>query len=566
MKLDSQSELLKASLNLASKLDVTEVLQGYVDLACELTNAELGALSVINARGQVSLFVDYQMPPDFSQEMKNSTVGASLLEVIGDNAPLIENEVVPEKILAELPKTLPKIDNYMGFPLQVSHRVFGWLYLANREGGFTQAHANLVRRLGRAAAIAVENAQLYERAQTRERWIAASNELTTMLLSGSSVEDALETTVDLIQNVAEADGALLILPSVGKTWACEFVAGDDFQHLLGVVFPHNGRAMTVARTGQGVTVDCLASSLHLKVPQLAEYGPALYAPMRAHGQTTGVFLLLRNVGGKEFTKDDLKMAHSTASQAALALELAEAKHLAQVATLQAEREQIGRDLHDLAIQQLFATGMQLASLKDAFVAAIGSLDQKTIEQAGIDNARLTNELETALERVGDSADQIRQIVRRLRNNDGQVQTGILERLQHEASLARSSLGFAPTFIVELDGKPVKDEVGYYEVASDIFNERIGAVAADDLIAVVRESLANAAKHAKATSVRVTISLRPVEGKLSLEVSDNGIGLPENRTRNSGLDNMRKRANIHGGIFTTEKNLLGGTTLYWEIKL
>src|SRR5690625_2552715 len=127
--------------------------------------------------------------------------------------------------------------------------------------------------------------------------------------------------------------------------------------------PEEGRSMTVLRTGHGMVVDSLSRARTLRVPALRRYGPALYAPMVTSGRGVGVLIMFRDVGGEDFEQLDLTTAELFASQAALALVLAEARHAQDLAALLDERERIARDLHDLAIQQLFATGMQLETIR-----------------------------------------------------------------------------------------------------------------------------------------------------------------------------------------------------------
>src|SRR5699024_8872112 len=168
------------------------------------------------------------------------------------------------------------------------------------------------------------------------------------------------------------------------------------------------------------------------VPQLGRYGPALYAPMITQGTGRGVLILLRLQGAAEFTSAGLEIAEAVAAQATVALELASARHAQDVSALLEERQRISRDLHDLAIQQLFATGMQLESVRASAAAST-------------ETAWVAENLETSLSSVDDSVRQIRSIVHSLRDADDAV--GLVERLRREASLARTGLGFAPSLLI-----------------------------------------------------------------------------------------------------------------------
>jgi signal transduction histidine kinase len=285
------------------------------------------------------------------------------------------------------------------------------------------------------------------------------------------------------------------------------------------------------------------------------FGPALFAPLQTAGHGIGVLILMRKVGGAPFTSSDLDTAESFAAQAALAFVLAEARHAQDVAALLDERERIARDLHDLAIQQLFATGMQLETVRRRAAR-------------GVDATELTSIIEEALDNVDGSVRQIRSIVHALRDPD--AATSLVERLRRESSLARTGLGFAPSFVIELDGRALEQGSSDADVvASDLIDERVSADLADDVVAVVREGLANAARHARASSVAVRISVRGTNatGTILVEVEDDGTGLPVERTRHSGTHNLAMRARQHAGTFSLGTAPSGrGTLLSWQVRL
>ncbi|HWJ86261.1 MAG TPA: ATP-binding protein, partial [Cellulomonas sp.] len=178
-------------------------------------------------------------------------------------------------------------------------------------------------------------------------------------------------------------------------------------------------------------------------------------------------------------------------------------------------------------------------------------------------SELTSIVEEALENVDSSVRQIRQIVYALRDPD--AATGLVERLRREASLARTGLGFAPSLVLTLDGHDLSDD----GVDEDLLDERAGADLTDDVVAVVREGLANAARHAHASSVTVRVDLRgsgPL-GVVRVEVQDDGVGLPAQRDRFSGTGNLAARARQHGGTFTLGATPTGvGTLLTWTSPL
>ena len=222
----------------------------------------------------------------------------------------------------------------------------------------------------------------------------------------------------------------------------------------------------------------------------------------------------------------------------------------QVAALLDERERIARDLHDLAIQQLFATGMQLETVRRRAAR-------------GVDPSELTGIVEDALDNVDSTVRQIRSIVHALRDPDAAAP--LAERLRREASLARTGLGFAPGLVITVDAR-VLDSADSFEGDSGVLDDRVGEDMADDVVAVVREGLANAARHARATAVtvRVEVEGEGTSGRITIEVEDDGAGLPADRDRKSGTDNLAARARRHGGTFSLGTTQEGrGTLLIWS---
>lgn len=544
----AESPLLAATLGLARQLEVTEILQEFVTQACQLTHAQHGVLALVDTWGNPTSLLYHGVSAGLQDALADSPLPGKLAELVPDTGSLIV-EQIPCDIHTEFRLlTGSDLTSLYVLSVRIHTQVFGRLFLAEKPGGFSESDTQLLRLLAKAAEIAVENARLYREAQNRERWIRASQEITSAMLTGADEEEALVLVAKTVLKVSEADTALIILPSVGFTWACEIAEGYLADQLVGVVFPPEGRAMAVLSEGVGMIVDSLTRATTMRVPELRDFGPALYAPMMNRDAGTGVLLLLRKPGAPEFEAADLPLAENLASQAAFVLELASARHLEDVAALYDERDRIGRDLHDFAIQQLFATGMQLDTA------------MKRVASAEVSKAELMQILAGALGAVDDSVKQIRSIVHSLRDKD--IATELLERIYRETSMARNSLGFAPGLIIKIDGEVVAqdDEARLREV-----NRRIGADLSDDVVAVIREGISNVVRHAKATAVKVIVRIEgeAPEGQVTVRVIDNGVGIPLKRTRTSGLGNLRARARRHGGDSTVlPREDHAGTVLTW----
>ena len=578
-------ELFRAALRLTGSLTMPDALRRLMDSACSITGAAWGTIDVLGAAGAPPLATARATASP--HELDSMLSGAHAIGPTG-------NGVVIDNDLARVSAFTGGIEgetagSILSAPLRARGRVYGRLYLCDKDDGFDDGDAAVVLTLAEAAAVAVENARLYREARDRERWMAVSQELTTLLLSGAEEDDALTLIARRVQEVAHADTAALVLPGVGRTWVCEIAAGAHSAGLIGTLFPPEGRALTTLAHQTGLTVDSLAEAWgthDLLVPELASFGPALYAPMIHRGRGVGVMLLLRAQGAAPFTDQDLEIAELVAGQATMAFEMADAQHAEEMATLLDERARIGRDLHDLAIQQLFATGMQISAARDRLCAedADGSVDLVAVRGA----------LESSLEAIDDSVRQIRSIVRSLRDRDEDV--SVVERLRREASLARTSLGFAPSLILTVDGRGLA-QAGREE--EDELIEAIDAAVetdiADDMVAVVREGLSNVARHARASSVTVDVKIEgvlpggsslllagdgpasgnaePFHGVPVVEVvcRDDGVGVDPSVRRRSGTANMAERARRHAGTFVIGPRARSdgdrrGTCFTWRVPL
>ena len=603
--------LIQAALRLTSSLRVPDALRRLVESACSITGASWGTIAVLSHADMDVEAVEAGSAPGGTGTGLSSGVPTATLDELAQMAGATSSATDPSRaadaLLSGLEGTGLVIDNDLGpasaftgaiededtgsllsAPLRLHGQVYGHLYLCDKPGGFTRSDADAVLTLAQASAVAVENARLYREARDREQWMVVSQELTTLLLSGAEEDDALTLIAHRVRQVAHADTAALILPSIGDRWICEIADGEHARELVGTFFPSEGRALTTLAHQTGLVVASLEEAWQdgdLLVPQLARFGPALYAPMIHRGRGVGVMLLLRSPGAAPFTAQDLEIAELVAGQATMAFELADAQHAEEMATLLNERARIGRDLHDLAIQQLFATGMQISAARDR-LRADGS-------SGGADLAVACGALESSLEAVGDSVRQIRSIVRSLRDRDEDV--SVVERLRREASLARTLLGFAPSLILTVDGHGLA-QAGRREEDEliDAVDAAVEEDIADDMVAVVREGLSNVARHAKASSVTVDVKIEgvlpggssllagdgpasgdaePFSGVPVVEVvcRDDGVGVDPSVTRRSGTANMAERARRHGGVFAIGPRARSdgerrGTCFTWRVPL
>lgn len=519
--------LLDAVVAVADGLELSPTLERIVRAARDLTGARYAALGVLGPDGLHTEFVHAGMAPEVAAHIGHLPRGLGVLGHITRVGRAVRtDEIAAHPASTGFPDGHPPMHSFLGVPVRIASRVVGNLYLAEAPGGFSDHDEDLVVALAAAAAVAVENAELYRTVTRRGQWLAAAEEVASALLSGVEEDEGLQLIARRAALVADADAAALVLPGIDDDWVLEIAVGDPrLVALVGTVMPEDGRTRHTLRTGRGALVPDLAAEPHLLVPGLRRFGPALYAPLIAREEPVGVLILVRRPGAAGFTDTDLATAQTFAGQAALSLRLAEARRREEGAELVSERARISRDLHDLVVQELFAMGMRLDRLR---------------HRVGQDALA---DVDASLEALDRTVRQIRATVRDLRTPDGTA--GLLDRVRAETDRAGALLGFPPRLLVEdPDGAAgvVPDEV------------------ADDVVAVVREALANTARHAGAGAVEVLLALD--RHRATVRVTDDGRGLPAGPGRRSGLDNLGERARRHGGDLTAGPGPDGGTRLTW----
>ena len=412
-------------------------------------------------------------------------------------------------------------------PLRIRDEVFGNLYLTEKRGGgaFEEADESMVRALAAAAGIAIQNARLYTETHQRERWLGANSDVATALLSGVEPEEVLALIARRAREVTDGSLAVVLLPIDRERLLVEVADGDLSDAVLGRLVVVEGSALgRVLTTGDPQPV----SPDDLRLPWSGQAGQALAVALGGAGSRRGVLVVAGLAG------PDLQAATRTlgsfAAQAAVALELADRRNDAQRYALFEDRDRIARDLHDLIIQRLFATGMQLEG-------AVRLITERPDEAAA---------------RVHQAVDDLDGTIRELRSTiyglqaPQHGQASLRALLLQAVDAGTEQLGFAPS--LRMDG---------------LVDTLVPAPVAEHLLAVLREALSNTARHSKAQRVEVHVAV--ADGRLRLTVEDDGIGLSEGGRR-SGLDNLQSRATELGGVFEIDSADGAGTRLLWQVPL
>jgi signal transduction histidine kinase len=499
-----------------------------VQAAVDLVDARYGALGVLGDDGMLTKFVHVGIDDATRELIGPLPTGHGVLGVvIEDTKPLHLQDLSQHRASVGFPPHHPPMRTFLGVPIRARGEVFGRLYLTEKNSGpgFTPDDEVVLQALAGAAGIAVDNARLYEEARRRQRWLEATGEVTAEVLRLIANRARELTGADYTLIAVPHDPATEVPPSEIAELTVAVCAGLDADTVTGRKIP------IVGSTSGAVFADHVPRS----VPSLAfgladglgvEFGPALALPLGAGESISGVLLAVRAPGSAKFDEHQLQVVSLFADQAALALQRAENQSARRELEVLADRDRIARDLHDHVIQRLFAIGL-----------AIQGTHRRATSPAVTD-------------RLAEHIDQLHTVIQDIRTaifdlHTDPTDTPRLRTTLHEAITELTADASLRTTI-RMSG-PV-----------DVVPPRL----AEHAVAVVREAVSNAVRHAHAHDLVVTIS---VDDNLVIDVTDNGIGLPDTVAR-SGLHNLHQRATDTGGSCTLQRPEDGGTRLIWTAPL
>jgi len=522
--------LLDAVVLVASELSLSAVLDRIVRAACQLAGARYGALGVLDASAtQLAEFLTHGVTAEQRAAIGDLPHGRGILGLLIEDARPIRLERIADHPQSYgFPAHHPPMDTFLGVPVRIRDRVFGNLYLTEKQGGtgFTQADQDVVVALAAAAGVAVENARLYEQVEQRRRWLEAAGEIREMLLGAVDRNQALRLVVTRARELMKAEVAALVLPDASPDgFTVEAVAGVDPDSGAELTLPLDSElAVKVLRTGEPLMVDRTTRDPALQASEgWPELGAALLTPLTGES-ATGVLVVAWAPGvGPPIHDDAITLLQTFADQAGLALQRAQAQADRSRLAIFEDRDRIARDLHDLVIQRLFATGLGLQSVS------------RVVDPS-------------AAERLNAAVEDLDQTIREIRTTifglqDRQEGDDFRSDVHGVLAEMKPVLGFAPRLVLSGPvGTGVPDSVRPH------------------VLAVLREALSNAARHASASAVAVVLD---VGAEVTLTVQDDGAGM-NNASRRSGLLNLQERAERLGGHMIVEDVDSGGTSLVWTV--
>ncbi|MDN7122709.1 GAF domain-containing protein [Nocardioides sp. ChNu-153] len=499
--------------------DVRTLLQDVVSSACELVGARYGVLTVLDIDGRLGDFYLHGLDESARDEIGDFPVGRGVLGcLLRSDEPMRLDDVTAHPLATLLPPGHPPVERFVGVGIDRRERRLGMLYLGDEDdrAPFTPDDERLLGWLADRAAHVLDVAGARERAVRRSEWLTVSQRLAELLQPPIAADAALAHVTELVSWVFRARSVVLVRLVAD---AVVVVAEDDVsstEHLVPAEHLAPGAAVFEAVHAANRSRRSVVARADSTVVVLVPFRSELAEPL-----VLGVAL---RPGDRAPAEEELELLESFVSHAVSSIDRIRAVGERQELMVLADRDRIARDLHDVVIQRIFATGLQLQGLRaqvapDArprFDAAVRELDQ-TIRDIRTTIFELSRLQGTSLR---------------------------AEVLQLAAEYA-DALGFTPE--VHVRG-PVDTTVPDRE--------------SDELLATLREGLSNVVRHARASAV--TIDLQADDDIVALRLLDDGVGF--DGAVESGLVNVRRRAEALGGTARVMSEHGGGTLLEWVVPL
>ncbi|AWB86321.1 histidine kinase [Mycetocola zhujimingii] len=519
--------LLDASVAVAGDIELDSVLKRIAESATTLVNARYGALGVLHPDGHIERLIQTGTPSVDGGMMHIQPGTHDLLQAVSEShGPIRLDNLREDPRSVGFPPGNSSIRSFLGVPVRVRGEVLGNLYLADRrDGGFTKLDEELVVELAETAGVAIDNARRFEETCRKQRLAAALSEVASTLLSAGA-EDVLAAVTSKVAMLLPATLVAVVVPGPGENeMRVEAADGVQSEKAVGTVFPALGSLSSQAVVSGTVMSSESGHEIRSAGGSIG-FGPVTAVPLVVSGRAIGALCVAREPGGPGLTRGEKDTISEFAVQAGLAVALAWARLDRQRLEVIEDHARIARDLHDNVIQRLFATGLGLQALAASDPTHAAAIDTHTLE---IDAA------------ISD------------------IRSAVFTRLSAPPSDATRVRHRVLDVIIQLTpalGSPPR--VAFSGCPNMVIPRRL----ADDVVAVIRESLTNVAKHAQAETTAIDVKLG--DSGVSITVDDDGIGVDSRVERASGTGNLARRAERHGGTFTLEPREPRGTRAYWNV--
>ncbi len=530
--------LVDAGIALSSELSLDDLLQKLAETAAALTGARYAALGVIDQSGTaLERFLHTGIDGDTAARIGELPRGRGILgALITDARPLLLESIADDPRSVGFPPHHPPMRGFLGVPILLRGRAFGNLYLTEKEGAFTPDDQNLVETLASQAAVAIENARLYEAATSWSEQLEALNEVGTALASEIELARLLELIARRLRGLIAARLVTIALPAGDGTLRIEAADGDGSEGIVGTQLERAGsKSGRVLERRRAERVESLLDDPEVDQETARRLGvrSGLYVPLVAGGRPIGVIVAHdKETTDPRFTEADLRLAETFAPRAAVAVDLSArvaGDALRRVVEAQElERRRLARELHD-------QTGQELTSIL---------LGLKAVEEAATDDAR-TSALATVRAQVVETLHAVRRLAVELRPK-------ALDDFGLVAALERLRETFA-------------DQTGMRVELEAHIGDRLPSDVETALYRIVQEALTNVVKHAQARSV--SIVLTRTGRSVSAVIEDDGRGFAtEDGHEGLGLLGMGERLALLGGKLKLESSPGSGSTIVAEVPL
>jgi len=531
--------LLDAGVALTSELSLDALLQRLVETASELTEARYAALGVIDPSGkELERFVTTGIDPDTHAAIGDLPRGRGILGVlIRDAEALRLHDLSEDPRSVGFPPNHPPMRTFLGVPILLRGAAYGNLYLTEKADGadFTQEDEELVRLLAGQAAVAVENARLYESATRWSKQLESLVEVGAALARETELSSLLGLITQRLRELIDARLVLIALPTEDAALRVDAADGEERGGFIGMRLEGTtSKSERVLQRGRSERLDSLLDDVEVDQELARRLGmsAALFVPMVVGERRIGVIQAFDKVAAdRRFSNDDLRVTEIFAAQAAVAVDTA--ARVAQDALRRAvegqelERRRLARELHD-------ETGQALTSI----LLGLGALED-------VDGGEALN---AAVAELRDLVVATLQDVRRLAV---ELRPTALDDFGLTAALERLTDNFAEQTGIEI------------ELAAGLGNDRLPSDVETVLYRLVQEALTNVVKHAHAE--HVIIVLQQKQGVVSAVIEDDGRGFTDGEgQRGLGLVGMRERVALVDGSFRIESSPTSGTTLVVEV--
>jgi signal transduction histidine kinase len=539
-ELERLRTLVHAGIALNSELSLDSLLQRLVETAAELTGARYAALGVIDRAGRsLERFFTTGIDEEKREAIGDLPRGRGILGVlIREAKPLRLHDIADDPRSVGFPPHHPPMRTFLGVPIVLRGVAYGNLYLTEKADGadFSAADEELTQLLAAQAAVAIENARLYESSTRWLRQLDSLNEIGNALASEVELGPLLDLVARRMQELVEARIVLIALPDGEGALAVAAAAGGD--DLVGMRLEAGSTKIgRVLERGSSERVDEVVDDPEVDQRVARELGitSAIYLPLAVRGKPLGVVAVHdRQRPDRHFDEDDVRLAESLVARAAIAVDLSERvsrESLRRVVEAQElERARLARELHDETGQALTSILLGLRHLDDVIVT----------DDAREATAALRDLVVTTLQ-------DVRRLAVELRPS------------------ALDDFGLVPA-VERLAGTLAEQSELVVDLEARLGDQRLPPEAETALYRIVQEALTNVVKHASAT--RVSITLVRKEGFAVVVVEDDGRGFEPGKTRagSLGFVGMRERVELVGGRLTVESAPDVGTTIAAEVPL